>query len=135
VWNDSCNTLTSCLADAVGMWLAGPQLRPARRARRTVPRRAARSTPARVGWQIREQLWGRGFVTGSGRAALEFAFDDLNADHVMAFTEAHNLNSRRVMERLGMHYRQRFHRRGPAAGTGEVRDDAVLVLYRTTRPS
>ena len=29
-----------------------------------------------VGWQIREQLWGRGFATGIGRAALEFAFDD-----------------------------------------------------------
>ena len=54
-----------------------------------------------VGWQIREQLWGRGFATGIGRAALEFAFDDLNADRVVAFTEAHN--SRRVMERLDTH--------------------------------
>jgi RimJ/RimL family protein N-acetyltransferase len=85
-----------------------------------------------VGWQIREQLWGRGFATGIGRAALEFTFDDLNADRVVAFTEAHN--SRRVMERLDTHYLQQFQRRGLVAGTTEIRDDALFVLYRSTRP-
>ena len=86
-----------------------------------------------VGWQIRDQLWGRGFATEIGRAALDFAFSDLDADNVVAFAEVHNVRSRRVMDRLGMRYVQQFHRRGLVAGMHELQDDAVFVLYRTTR--
>jgi ribosomal-protein-alanine N-acetyltransferase len=67
-----------------------------------------------VGWTLLEQWWGRGYATEIGRAGLDFAFDELGADEVVAFTEAHNAKSLAVMERLGMSEpREITHRDGP----------------------
>ena len=55
-----------------------------------------------VGWTLREGCRGHGFATEIGRAGLAFAFDELDADEVVAFTETDNMRSRAVMERLGM---------------------------------
>jgi ribosomal-protein-alanine N-acetyltransferase len=55
-----------------------------------------------VGWTVRSELWGRGYATEIGRAALAVAFDELGADAVVAYTEPDNLRSRAVMERIGM---------------------------------
>jgi ribosomal-protein-alanine N-acetyltransferase len=55
-----------------------------------------------VGWTLRGALRGRGLATEIGRASLDFAFDELDAQEVVAFTETANVRSRAVMERLGM---------------------------------
>jgi RimJ/RimL family protein N-acetyltransferase len=57
-----------------------------------------------VGWTVRSALWGQGYATEIGRAGLAFAFGDLGAATVVAYTEPHNRRSRAVMERLGMRY-------------------------------
>lgn len=57
-----------------------------------------------VGWAVCQRLWGRGYVTEIGMAALNLAFEELQADEVVSFTEVHNARSRRVMEHLGMRY-------------------------------
>lgn len=63
-----------------------------------------------VGWAVRGAYQGQGYATEIGRASLGYAFDDLQADEVVAFTEPHNVRSRAVMERLGMTYeRDIFH--------------------------
>lgn len=54
-----------------------------------------------LGWAVREQYWGQGYATEIGNAGLAFAFDELDADHVISFTERHNARSRAVMVRLG----------------------------------
>jgi RimJ/RimL family protein N-acetyltransferase len=69
-----------------------------------------------VGWTVREELWGRGFATEIGLAGLTFAFDELDIDEVVAYTETTNVGSRAVMERLGMTYqRQITHQGAPFA--------------------
>ncbi|MDQ1477165.1 MAG: [ribosomal protein S5]-alanine N-acetyltransferase, partial [Actinomycetota bacterium] len=55
-----------------------------------------------VGWTVRSELWGRGYASEIGRAALAVAFDESGAGEVVAFTEPHNVRSRAVMERIGM---------------------------------
>jgi ribosomal-protein-alanine N-acetyltransferase len=55
-----------------------------------------------VGWTLRGAFRGRGLATEIGRAGIEFGFDELDADEVVAFTETTNAPSRAVMERLGM---------------------------------
>ncbi|MGH2818882.1 MAG: GNAT family N-acetyltransferase, partial [Actinomycetota bacterium] len=50
-----------------------------------------------VGWAVRGGLWDRGYGTEIDRAGLAFAFNDLGADEVIAFTEVHNARSRAVM--------------------------------------
>jgi len=61
-----------------------------------------------VGWVVRPDLWGRGFASEIARAALAFGFDELGADEIVAFTERHNVRSRAVIERVGMHYQREF---------------------------
>jgi RimJ/RimL family protein N-acetyltransferase len=55
-----------------------------------------------VGWTLRGAFRGRGLATEIGRAGIAFAFDELDAEEVVAFTETTNAPSRAVMERLGM---------------------------------
>lgn len=71
-----------------------------------------------VGWNLRASHWGHGYATEIGRAGLIFAFDELGASHVVAFTETENPRSRAVMERLDMAYVQEI-----------THDDAPFALY------
>jgi ribosomal-protein-alanine N-acetyltransferase len=57
-----------------------------------------------VGWVLHRRFWGRGYATEIGRAGLDFAFGELGAREVVAFTEPANVRSRAVMERLNMSY-------------------------------
>lgn len=60
-------------------------------------------TPAyEVGWRFTFERWGHGYATEGAAAALNFAFNTLKWEEVVAFTAASNLRSQRVMERLSM---------------------------------
>lgn len=58
-----------------------------------------------IGWRLRPAMWGQGFATEAGRAAAEFAFSRIGADHVIAVANPENTASHRVMQRIGMRYR------------------------------
>ena len=63
----------------------------------------AHFTPAlEVGWRLDRPYWGFGYASEGGRAALRFAFGNLDVDEVVSFTTVGNKRSRRVMERLGL---------------------------------
>ena len=55
-----------------------------------------------VGWRLARHAWGQGFATEAARAAIRFAFDDLDQDQIVSLTAVGNQRSRAVMERLGM---------------------------------
>ncbi len=55
-----------------------------------------------VGWRLAVKHWGHGYATEGARASLNFAFEQLELDHVVAFVVPENRRSRAVMERLGM---------------------------------
>ncbi len=60
-------------------------------------------TPAfEIGWRLVPDVWGNGYATEGATAALEFAFERLGHQEVVAMTAASNEKSRRVMDRLGM---------------------------------
>lgn len=93
---------------------------------------AAPFTPAvEVGWRLRRDLWGRGYATEAGHAALRYGFETLGLAEVVSFTATGNHRSRAVMDRLGM-------RRDPG---GDFEHPALPVghplrphvLYRLTR--
>ena len=75
-----------------------------------------------LGWALLGAYWGRGYATEIGHAGLDFAFDRLEADEVIAFTEEHNARSRAVMERLGMTYSHEM-----------IHNGEPFVLYRLPR--
>ena len=55
-----------------------------------------------VGWRLREDAWGQGYAKEGAIASLDFAFDRLGADRVVAITFPQNTASWGLMERLGM---------------------------------
>jgi RimJ/RimL family protein N-acetyltransferase len=67
-----------------------------------VPFQAAFTPTNEIGWRFAAQHWGHGYATEGARAALGYAFNELEWPEVVAFTATLNLRSQRVMERLGM---------------------------------
>ena len=55
-----------------------------------------------VGWRLREDAWGQGYAKEAAIASLDFAFDRLGAERVVAITFPPNQASWGLMERLGM---------------------------------
>ncbi|SON56411.1 putative ribosomal N-acetyltransferase YdaF [Hartmannibacter diazotrophicus] len=62
-----------------------------------------RFTPAvEVGWRLAHPFWGQGYATEGARACLAHAFEQHSMSEVVAIAHVGNVNSHRVMERLGM---------------------------------
>jgi len=55
-----------------------------------------------VGWRLREDAWGQGYAKEAAIATLDFAFDRLGAERVVAITFPPNEASWGLMQRLGM---------------------------------
>ncbi len=57
-----------------------------------------------IGYAIAKEFWGKGFATEAARVFLQYAFEQLKFDKIVAVAEPENLSSRRVMEKLGMKF-------------------------------
>jgi RimJ/RimL family protein N-acetyltransferase len=104
---DALEFATSCEhawnVDGVSKWIAYDRFDSALVGRGGLSRAiVAGELRVEVGWTLRAAFRGRGLATEIGRAGIEFAFDELGADEVVAFTETTNAPSRSVMERLVM---------------------------------
>ena len=58
-----------------------------------------------VGWRLAREAWGHGYAPEAARASLRFGFEDLGLAEIVSFTVPQNLNSRRVMEKIGLQRR------------------------------
>ena len=58
-----------------------------------------------IGWRLRPDRWGRGYAIEAARRMAAFAFDELGAPLLAAICNPQNLDSAKVMKRLGMGYR------------------------------
>lgn len=68
-----------------------------------VPTYQAHFTPCvEIGWRLAYDHWHKGYATEGARAAVAFAFDELQLDEIVSMTVPANRRSRAVMERLGM---------------------------------
>jgi RimJ/RimL family protein N-acetyltransferase len=83
-----------------------------------------------IGWTLARDAWGRGYATEAAIAALEYAFDELHLDEVVAHTTESNERSRAVMGRLGMSHDPRDDFDAPWYQPGHPR--RRFVLYRVT---
>ena len=61
-----------------------------------------------IGWRLNSQYWGNGYATEAALRCLEFAFNSLNLNEIVAFTAKQNLKSQAVMKRIGMTYKFDF---------------------------
>jgi len=77
-----------------------------------------------LGWALARQYWGQGFATEACSAALRYAFDTLEWDHVISLISPDNVRSAALAKRLGAH----------AEGVTEVLGHHVDI-YKHTRAS
>ena len=57
-----------------------------------------------IGWALNRAYWGQGFATEAARAALDWAFETLEADRIISCIQPANKPSIRVAERIGERY-------------------------------
>lgn len=55
-----------------------------------------------VGWLVARRRWGRGYAIEAARASLEWARDELGAEHLISLIADDNSRSERVAKKLGM---------------------------------
>ena len=55
-----------------------------------------------LGYDIRRDVWGRGFATEAARAVADFAFETLMLPRLVSLGRSGNRPSARVAEKLGM---------------------------------
>ncbi|MEJ8547981.1 GNAT family N-acetyltransferase [Brevibacillus borstelensis] len=54
---------------------------------------------------ISEKFTGQGLATEAARAVLQFGFDELQLDEIVTTVHPQNLASRRILEKVGFHYK------------------------------
>jgi RimJ/RimL family protein N-acetyltransferase len=54
-----------------------------------------------LGWTLARESWGKGYATEGAQRALQYAFTELQRDHVISLIAPENISSARVAERLG----------------------------------
>ncbi len=60
-------------------------------------------TPATdIGWRLKRSAWGYGYATEGAKRCLEFGFDELGRDKIVATCTKQNKRSEHVMQKIGM---------------------------------
>jgi RimJ/RimL family protein N-acetyltransferase len=54
-----------------------------------------------LGWTLGRESWGKGYAIEGARRALEYAFNEMDRDHVISCIAPDNVRSIRVAEKLG----------------------------------
>ncbi len=57
-----------------------------------------------VGFLLDRPFWGKGYATEAALASLDFGFQHLALDRIIALVHSDNLASRRVIEKCGLYY-------------------------------
>ena len=86
-----------------------------------------------VGWRLAPWAWGRGYATEAGRAAVQYAFTELEVPEVVSITATTNLRSQAVMRRLGMRHHPERDFDSPRLPRGHVLERHVL--YALANPA
>jgi RimJ/RimL family protein N-acetyltransferase len=55
-----------------------------------------------IGWRFARDAWGQGYAAEAARASLNWVWENLRTDSVVAFTVPANTRSWTLMERIGM---------------------------------
>lgn len=64
----------------------------------------AETSEVEVDFIIARPHWNHGYATEAAKAALQYGFDVLKLDRIIALAKPNNITSRRVIEKIGMRY-------------------------------
>ena len=88
-----------------------------------------------ISFELLPEWWGQGYATEAVRAVIDYALKDLELPRVIAETQAANIASRRLLERLGMHPKQTVVRFGAkqiiySTRNSEDKDNGIRLMER-----
>ena len=90
---------------------------------------------ADLGYRLHRPYWRKGLASEAARALLEHAFETVGQSRVIAQTMAVNLDSRRVMDAIGMRYVRTYYPSWddplPGADLGEVEYEMTGAMWET----
>ena len=55
-----------------------------------------------IGWRLKESAWGKGYATEGAKKCIDYAFTELNIEKIIASCIPSNVNSERIMQKIGM---------------------------------
>ena len=61
-----------------------------------------------LGYRFKKKHWGKGFATESSIAILDYGFSNLNIDQIFAIVDPKNVNSKKVLSKLGFEFQETF---------------------------
>ncbi|PWK20764.1 GNAT family N-acetyltransferase [Xanthomarina spongicola] len=62
-----------------------------------------------VGYRLIKRFWGKGFATESGKASVDYAFNNMKLPEIYATTELGNQASHNALLKIGLHYVEDFY--------------------------
>lgn len=89
-------------------------------------------TPAvEIGWRLQKQFWNKGYATEGAKRCLEYGFETLGFEAVVATTPHTNLPSENVMKKIGMEMQSTFNHPFVSNSSGLN----PSVLYKIKKPA
>ena len=61
-----------------------------------------------IGWRLKVSAWGFGYGTEAAQRCMDYAFNQLKLDRVIAVCTLNNFRSERIMQKIGMHRKEPF---------------------------
>lgn len=57
-----------------------------------------------INYALSEDYWGKGYMTETVNCVVEYAFDEMNVESLIAFHLTDNIGTRRIIEKCGFKY-------------------------------
>lgn len=83
-----------------------------------------------LGYRFKKKHWGKGFATESSIAVLNYGFKNLNTDRIFAITDPKNINSKKVLSKLGFDFKETFNYEGDPTDLFELKKTTWEKTYR-----
>lgn len=61
-----------------------------------------------LGYRLIQKYWGQGYATEASKAWLTYGFETMNLKEIYAMTDSRNLNSNKVLKKLGFTFVEKF---------------------------
>ena len=61
-----------------------------------------------IGYRFIQKHWGKGYATEAGLAFVDFVFNEMKVPALYAYADSGNVNSRHILEKIGMNYVNSF---------------------------
>ena len=84
-----------------------------------------------LGYWIAEEYWGNGYAAEASERLIKHAFDDLNVKEIYATYRIENIQSKRVLEKLGFEYYSEMQNENYL---GEIFKETAMKLEKYGQP-